>query len=311
MMAVETAGYSTNGYVATLGIDVEDWYHAENVQPACPRSMWHRCESRVEASVGRLLDILEEAGTKATFFVLGCLAERYPQTLIERIAGAGHELASHGYNHHLLSSLSDAEFREDAYRSKALLEDIAGRAVWGYRAPSFSIHLRALDILSELGYVYDSSLNPVWASSRYGKVCDSRLEKSGALYRVGDLYEVPMSRFELLGVVPVPFSGGGYFRLFPWPLWKMGVRRILREHGFYNFYLHPWEIDPGFPKVREIGFLSRFRHHVNLEKTEGRFRSLLREVRFRPVSEALPEEVLATPRRGKSENLESVACPVG
>lgn len=300
-MAVQTAGHSTNGYLATLGIDVEDWYHAENVQPAHPRATWDQCESRVEASVERLLGILEETGTKATFFILGCLAERYPRTLVERIAQAGHEVASHGYSHHLLSSLSDSEFREDAYRSKALLEEITGRPVWGYRAPSFSIHLRALDILSELGYVYDSSLNRVWASSRYGKVGDSHLEQVGRIYRVKNLYEVPMSRLRLFGVVPVPLSGGGYFRFFPWPVWQMGVHRILRQEGFYNFYLHPWEMDPGFPKVQNISFLNCFRHHVNLDKTEGRFRALLGTVKFNPVSQALPEEarVLRTPGGGQ------------
>ncbi|HNY28040.1 MAG TPA: DUF3473 domain-containing protein [Candidatus Sumerlaeota bacterium] len=296
-MAVQTAGHSTNGYLATLGIDVEDWYHAENVQPAHPRATWDQCESRVEASVERLLGILEETGTKATFFILGCLAERYPRTLVERIAQAGHEVASHGYSHHLLSSLSDSEFREDAYRSKALLEEITGRPVWGYRAPSFSIHLRALEILSELGYVYDSSLNRVWASSRYGKVGDSHLEKAGRIFRVKNLYEVPMSRLRLLGVIPVPLSGGGYFRFFPWPVWQMGVRRILRREGFYNFYLHPWEMDPGFPKVHNISPLNRFRHHVNLDKTAGRFRALLGALKFSPVSQALPEEarILRTP----------------
>jgi len=288
-MVALTAGYSMNGYVATLGIDVEDWYHAENVQPACPRATWEQCESRVEASVGRLLEILDETDTKATFFVLGCLAEKYPGTLVERIAHAGHELGSHGYSHHLLSRLSDAEFQEDAYRSKAVVEDITGRPVLGYRAPSFSIHLRALEILSELGYIYDSSLNRVWASSRYGRICASKMKKTGRIYRVGDLYEVPMSRLKLFGVVPVPLSGGGYFRLFPWPVWRLGVRRILSQQGFYNFYLHPWEIDPGFPKVRNISLLNRFRHHVNLDKTEGRFRALLETIKFRPVSQALPE----------------------
>lgn len=277
-------------YLATLGIDVEDWYHAENLQGVYPRAAWPQCESRIERNVDRLLTILQEAGTKATFFILGEVARRFPETVVRRIAEQGHELGSHSYSHRLLCSLSDEVFREDAYRSKSLIEDISGQAVLGYRAPNFSIRPSALPILVELGYVYDSSLNPVRISSRYGKLEWRDSVAVGPIRRFGSLYEIPLSRHRVLGL-PVPLSGGGYFRLCPYRLWRGGVKAILASRGFYNFYLHPWEIDRDVPQSKGLRFDLRFRHYYNLHKTKRRLEWLLRDISFVPLCRALPAPV--------------------
>jgi polysaccharide deacetylase family protein (PEP-CTERM system associated) len=277
-------------YMATLGIDVEDWYHAENLQGICPRTVWPQCESRVERNVDRLLTILEETGTTATFFILGEVAKRFPSTVVRKIAKGGHELGSHGYSHRPLYSLSDEVFRADAQRSKSLIEDVSGQAVLGYRAPNFSIRASVLPILGELGYVYDSSLNPVRISSRYGKLEWHTPVAVGHILRFDSIYEIHMSRHRVLGL-SVPLSGGGYFRLCPYFIWRCGVKAILASRRFYNFYLHPWEIDRDVPRFKGLRFDLRFRHYHNLHKTEARLRWLLRDISFVPLCRALPSTV--------------------
>jgi polysaccharide deacetylase family protein (PEP-CTERM system associated) len=207
--------------------------------------------------------------------------------VVRKIARGGHELGSHGYAHRLLYSLSDEVFRADARRSKSLIEDVSGQAVLGYRAPSFSIRASVLPILGELGYVYDSSLNPVRISSRYGKLEWPAPTTVGPILRFDGLYEIPMSRHRVLGLF-IPLSGGGYFRLCPYSLWRRGVKAILASTRFYNFYLHPWEIDRDVPRLQGLRFDLRFRHYHNLHKTEARLGRLLRDVSFVPLCWALP-----------------------
>lgn len=280
----------SHDYLATLGIDVEDWYHAENLQGVYPRTVWPQCESHIERNVDRLLAILQEANTKATFFILGEVAKRFPNTVVRRIAKEGHELGSHSYSHRLLSSLSDEVFREDAHRSKSLIEGISGQAVLGYRAPNFSIRSSVLPILGELGYVYDSSLNPVRISSRYGKLEWRAPATVGPVLQFDSIYEIPLSGHQVLGL-SLPLSGGGYFRLCPYLLWHSGVKAILAARRFYNFYLHPWEIDRDIPRRKGLRLDLRFRHYYNLDKTEERFGWLLRDISFAPLCTALPAPV--------------------
>lgn len=259
-----------------LTVDVEDWFQVENFKAYIPRSAWPACELRVEENTHRILDILDEAGEKvgATFFILGWLAKRLPG-LVREIARRGHEVASHGYHHNLCTSESPAVLESDLRDSKALLEDIIAGPVDGYRAPSFSVSDEVLDTLERCGYRYDSSFNSFGMNKRYGKIRLDAAQKRGvAFQREGGLWELPLSNLTV-GQRTVPMSGGGYFRLYPFPLFRGGVRRVLDAEGAYLFYMHPWEVDPGQPRVRQASALSRFRHYLNLGKTGGRLSTLL------------------------------------
>jgi polysaccharide deacetylase family protein (PEP-CTERM system associated) len=234
-----------------------------------------------------ILDLLAERSIRGTFFVLGWIAERHP-ALVRQIAAAGHEIASHGYSHQLIYAQSREDFCEETVRSKCLLEDLSGQAVIGYRAASFSITRRslwALDVLAELGFRYDSSIFPI-RHDRYGIPGASPDPGPVTAPSGATLIEFPMSAARFLGI-KVPVSGGGYFRLLPYALTRHGLRQIndSRDQPF-TFYLHPWEIDPGQPRV-EVGWLSRFRHYTNLDRCEGRLRRLLGEFRFAPMCEVL------------------------
>ena len=269
-----------------MTIDVEDYFHVSAFDGVVPRSDWATLECRVERNTDRLLAIFDEAGVKATFFVLGWVAERYPE-LISRIAAAGHELASHGYAHRLVYDLTPAMFRDDIRRSKEVLEGATGTAVQGYRAPSYSITPRslwALDILIEEGFTYDASIFPIH-HDRYGIPVSARYP-----YRLhrgpGELIEVPGSTVQW-GPVNMPIAGGGYFRIFPFAWTAWGIRRINRaERRAAIFYLHPWEIDPDQPRL-PCGLLTRFRHYRNLDITERRLRRLLAEFEFGPMQSVL------------------------
>jgi polysaccharide deacetylase family protein (PEP-CTERM system associated) len=215
-------------------------------------------------------------GIKATFFILGWIAERMPR-LVREIHAMGHEVASHGYNHELTGNLGPKDLKKDIEHSKNLLEDIIGNPVYGYRAPSFSISADMLKIVEDCGYLYDSSFNSFSANSRYGKVDFAGNGKTGIAKRLSDcFYELPISNIEWAGMV-VPAGGGGYFRLYPLTLFSLGVRALLRKHGAYMFYMHPWEIDPHQPRVSEASSLSRFRHYVNLERTMDKLRRFIGE----------------------------------
>lgn len=277
------SGNGASSPPAVLSVDVEDWFHVENLRSEIPRETWGARQLRVERNVERMLELMSDAGgVRATFFVLGWVAERCP-SLVRRIADAGHEVASHGYGHELLGSLTPRSFAHDLRRSKTLLEDLASAPVVGYRAPSFSIVEWAIPVLRESGFLYDSSVFPTVGHGRYGKLAAVRA--GDALVELEDgFFEVPVSCLTV-GPVGLPWGGGGYFRLLPYPVFRRGVGLIRSRHRPFVFYIHPWEIDPGQPRVSGLPFSYRFRHYVGLERCEARFDALLRELRWTTASE--------------------------
>lgn len=272
-----------------LTVDVEDYFHVAALASSIPRDTWTSRESRVVANTHKLLSLFEQVEVRGTFFVLGWVAERYPE-LIREIAAGGHEIACHGFSHRLVYEQSPEEFREETLRSKNLLEDITGSRVLGYRAASYSVvreSLWALDILVQLGFTYDSSIFPVH-HDRYGipdaERAPHRLSTPGGKMIV----EWPLATASILGL-RLPVAGGGYFRLLPYWLSHWGLASInRRELRPFIFYLHPWEIDPGQPRV-PASWLSRFRHYTNLEKCEERLRRLLGEFRFGTAKDSLAQ----------------------
>lgn len=267
-----------------LTVDVEEYFQVSAFEDCVARAEWERLESRVCRSTERLLEMFEEADARATFFVLGWVAERYPG-LVRQIVRAGHELASHGYAHGLVYAASVADFREDVRRARGVLEAAGGVAVRGYRAPSFSITRRslwALDVLVEEGYSYDASIYPI-RHDRYG-IPDWPRDAGPLLRGGGVLWEVPGSTIRL-GGMNLPIGGGGYFRLLPYAWTRNGIRRRnQQEKAPAVFYLHPWECDPDQPRLPG-SLLSRVRHYRNLSKTESRLQRLLAEFRFAPICE--------------------------
>jgi polysaccharide deacetylase family protein (PEP-CTERM system associated) len=272
--------------VNAMTVDVEDYFQVSAFEGFAPRYRWDGFESRVCQNTDRLLALFHEAGVSATFFVLGWVAERHP-SLVQRIVAAGHEIASHGYAHRLVYDLTRAVFRDDVRRSKDLLEAASGVQVYGYRAPSFSVTPRslwALDVLIEEGFGYDASIFPIH-HDRYGIPLSPRqpyvLEREQ-----GTLIEAPGSAVRF-GPVNLPVGGGGYFRLLPYGWTRWGISRInARERRPVIFYLHPWEIDPGQPRLPS-GWLSRLRHYRNLDQTERRLRRLLAEFKFGTMRQIL------------------------
>jgi polysaccharide deacetylase family protein (PEP-CTERM system associated) len=228
----------------------------------------------VERNVERSLELFAEAGAQATFFTLGWVAERYPR-LVRRIAEAGHEVASHGFGHERATDLGAEQFLHDIRRAKAILEDLTGTEVHGYRAPSFSVGSRnpwAFDCIAEAGYRYSSSVYPV-RHDHYGMPDAPRFA-----YRSREiLLEIPITTARLLRR-NVPAGGGGYFRLFPYAFSRALIRHVNRsERKAAVFYFHPWELDPEQPRVAAAGPKARFRHYLNLHRTESRLRRLLRD----------------------------------
>ena len=256
--------------------DVEDYFQVSAFAPYIDRASWPTRECRVEANMDRILALFERNGVRATFFTLGWIAERYPN-VVKRIVAGGHELASHGYGHLRASDQTRAEFDNDIRSSKALLEDIGGQEVLGYRAPSFSIgrdNLWALDALLEAGYRYSSSIYPV-VHDHYGMPEAPRF----AFYPNGTdgLLEIPITTVQMMGR-NLPAGGGGYFRLLPYALsrWMMAkVNQDDRQPAL--FYFHPWEVDPGQPRPEGIGAKSRFRHYINIGRMESRIEALARD----------------------------------
>jgi len=271
-MSHQPAAPSTPAMKNAMTIDVEDYFQVSALAPYISRGDWDRLHCRAPANVERILAFLAEADVKATFFTLGWIAERHPQLVRDIVAG-GHELASHGYGHERASDMSPTAFSDDVRRAKALLEDLGGVEVRGYRAPSFSIgtgNLWAFDVLAEAGYRYSSSVYPI-QHDHYGMPDAPRWAHA---VRAG-LLEVPVTT-NRFGSRNLPSSGGGYFRLLPYGVSRWLIQRVNeREQQAAVFYFHPWEIDPEQPRVRGIDAKSRFRHYVNLKHTEGRIRRLL------------------------------------
>lgn len=280
-----------------LTIDVEDWFQVAAFFPHVPRSSWAGRESRVVANTGRLLDLLAERQMRATFFVLGWVAEREP-ALVRRIAAAGHEVACHGYSHEFVYRQSPEVFRAETVRAKSHLEDLLGIAIDGYRASTYSItrqSLWALDILLELGFRYDSSLFPV-RHPQYGIPGAPRFPGFFPTPKGGSILEFPLSTARL-GSLSLPVAGGGYFRLLPYAYTKAGLRSInRRENEPFIFYLHPWEIDPGQPRVADAGFSARLRHYTNLDRCEARLKKLFADFSFTTVRDVLLTKGLLAPR---------------
>lgn len=273
-----------------LTIDVEDYYHVSAFESIVRQEDWPRFESRVERNTMNVLGILSDYDIKATFFVLAWVADRFPQ-LVRNIQKEGHEIACHGYWHKLIYQYPRDFFRDDIRKAKAVLEEISGVEVVGYRAPSYSIvedTLWALDVLLEEGFEYDSSIFPI-RHDRYGMPDSARfpyvINRSG----YGRIKEFPLSTVRFLGV-NFPVAGGGYFRLLPYRFTRWALNRINKAEGKpFIFYFHPWEIDPDQPRLK-AGSISRFRHYINLNKTEGRLKKLLGDFRFTPVKNILAGE---------------------
>lgn len=279
----------TPGIVNAMTVDVEDYFQVSAFEACVSRDRWDGFESRVCRNTDRLLQMFDEAGVTATFFVLGWVAERYPD-LVRRIAAAGHEIASHSYAHRLAYELTPAEFREDLRRAKGVLEDAGGVPVRGYRAPSYSVTARSMWVIDELidgGYLYDSSIYPIH-HDRYG-IPDAprhlhRIDRSNR----GGIWELPGSTVRCLSQ-NLPIGGGGYFRILPYAWTRFGIRRVNTvEQRPVVFYLHPWEIDPAQPRI-DAPAVSRFRHYYNLGATESRLKRLLSEFRFGPAIDLLSE----------------------
>ena len=269
-----------------LTIDVEDYFHVSAFAKSINHTDWDNHPLRVEKNTQQLLDLFDEVQVKATFFVLGWVADRN-RGLVKEIAERGHEVACHGYSHQLIYNQTPAVFREETIRSKALLEEIVQMPVLGYRAASYSItrnSLWALDILAEAGFIYDSSIFPV-RHDRYGMPDAKEVPHVLKTPQGHSLVEFPLSTAKVFNH-KFPVAGGGYFRLYPYALTKAGLGQINRRQQPFIFYLHPWEIDPEQPRV-EAGWFSRFRHYNNLDKCESRLRRLLLDFEFGTARDVL------------------------
>lgn len=306
---------ATDAKYFLITIDVEDWFQVENFKPFIQFSSWKSQSLRVEKNIHRLLDLFDSAGTarqslqrhtrkpvaiKATFFVLGWLAKRLPH-LIREMHARGHEIASHGSDHDLPNRLEMDKLKNDLTVSRKGLEDITGFPVRGYRAPSFAINDRVLKIIEECGYGYDSSYNSFGLHRRYGRISVNGLEHYRIGYKLSEnFYELPISNIDV--DIPfgkmlsrsnrgsesgrhlvLPLGGGGYFRLLPYAISRLGIKHKLKEDAAFVFYMHPWEIDPEQPKVTVAPLQYRFRHYINLNSTYEKLRRMImdfRSVRF-------------------------------
>ena len=278
--------------VNAMTVDVEDYFHASAFDRVVSRSSWAARDSRVAKNTGTLLEFFDRAGIHGTFFVLGWVAERYPQ-LVRDIAAGGHEIASHGFHHQLIYLLTPDQFREDVRRAKATIEDAAGCIVRGYRAPSFSIvrgSLWALDVLLEEGHSYDASIFPI-RHHRYG-IADAPRHAHRIDTPAGSIVEVPSSTVRL-GRHNLPIAGGGYFRLLPYAWTRWGMTRVNAAGEPAVFFIHPWEIDANQPRL-PVGGLTAMRHYHGLDKTLDRLETLCHEFAFDTVSAMLAARPVAS-----------------
>jgi len=256
-----------------LTVDVEEYFQVAAFERTIAREQWEHSDSRVEYSTNRVLDLFAAKGVQGTFFVLGWIAERHPG-LVHRIVAEGHELASHGYDHTRIHQFTAEQFRADVIQTKAILEEIGGVQVSGYRAPSYSINgknLWALDVLQETGHVYSSSIYPI-LHDLYGMPEAPRFPFR---FRPDGILEIPVTTVSLAGR-NFPCGGGGYFRLLPYPVFKWALQRVNeidKRSGL--FYFHPWEVDPQQPRVDNAPLTSRFRHYLNLDSMHDRLSRLI------------------------------------
>jgi polysaccharide deacetylase family protein (PEP-CTERM system associated) len=261
-----------------MSVDVEDYFQVSALEPHFGRQGWDSVPCRIEANLDRALGLFDDVDVKATFFTLGWIAERYPSA-IRRIIDAGHELASHGYEHIRATNQSRADFREDVRRTKSLLEDIGGAPVLGYRAASWSIgaeNIWALDELEAAGHRYSSSIFPI-RHDLYGMPGAMRFPFR---HKTSGILEIPATTVTVAGHV-FPCAGGGWFRLIPYPMFRWAVRRVnTKDRSAALFYFHPWELDPGQPRPAGLRPKTRIRHYLNLDRMAHRLRRLLRDFRW-------------------------------
>ncbi len=270
-----------------FSVDVEDYFHVSAFAKDISREQWPTLPSRVVQNTHRILDLLDEYNQCATFFVLGWVAERH-KDLVREISARNHEVACHGYSHQLIFNQSRQTFRQETETAKMLLEDTVQKNVLGYRAASFSIteaSMWAIDVLAELGFRYDSSVYPV-RHDVYGMKDTPVNPYSISGPAGGSVIEFPLSTTPLFGL-NVPASGGGYFRLFPYPFSRYLIQRVQKADRPYVFYMHPWEIDRNQPRIRSHSLLSRFRHYNNIHRCEQRVRRLLSDNQFNTMADVL------------------------
>ena len=273
-----------------MSVDVEEWFQVQAFRTAIGAADWDVLPWRIEATAERVLEIFARSGVRATFFTLGWIAARHP-ALVRRIVDAGHELASHGSDHGLVHELGEAGFRADVRRAKRVLEDAGGTAVAGYRAPTFSITAGrtpwAHAVLADEGYGYSSSVFPI----RHDLYGAPGAPRGPHRPDPGGVVELPMSTVSAFGRI-LPCSGGGWFRLAPYPVFRAGLRRINAVEGRSGiFYFHPWELDAGQPRVRRAPRLSRFRHYSRLGSMAGRLERLLQDFAWGRVDEVFADRI--------------------
>lgn len=279
-----------------LSVDVEDWFQVGAFETVIDRKDWDSLDCRVEHNCQQILALFEDAGVKGTFFTLGWVAQRYP-AMMRRIAGAGHEIASHGWDHERVFALGHTAFAADIDRARKVLEDVTGQKVTGYRAPSFSIDARtpwAHEVLAEQGYAYSSSVAPI-VHDHYGWREAPRFAfrpVEGA-----DLIEIPVTTAEVAGR-RMAAGGGGFFRLLPYPVSRWAIRQVnLRDGRPAVFYFHPWEIDPDQPRPASAPLKSRLRHYTNLDVMAAKLSRLVHEFRWGRMDEVATIEAARTPAR--------------
>ena len=270
-----------------LSFDVEDWFQVENLREKFQPQTWYKCELRVESNTRKILDLLDKHNVKATFFVLGWIAERKP-ALVKEIHSRGHEIASHGYGHIISYELSREEIYEDIKKGKELLESITGDKVVGYRAPNFSVTQDVIDALTTLGFEYDSSYHPFSKNKRYGQL---DVDERGIFKLNESLTEIPMSVWKNK-FFELSIAGGGYFRLYPYSFFRTLASSYLKKNDYMIMYFHPWEFDPEQPRVKDVKFSYRFRHYVGLGTTLLKLDKLILEslekgTSFRKISNLL------------------------
>ena len=272
-----------------FSVDVEDYYHVSAFNEVIKPEDWVNYKSRLIPNILTILELLERHSVKATFFVLGWVAEKFPDS-ISLIHNYGHEIASHSYSHRLVYKLTPEQFREDTYKSKSILEDITGEAVIGYRAPSFSItpdSQWAWEILQELGFKYSSSVFPI-SHDRYGFLRVPRVLFNVNMRFGAQLKELPMSTIKVFGR-NFPVAGGGYLRLFPYWFTSRAIRQLNNGNIPAVVYVHPWELDPYQPRVK-CNLKSKFRHYTNLHTTASKLKALLSEFKFTRIEDYITSD---------------------
>ncbi len=272
-----------------LSVDVEDWFHVSLFRRHVKRSHWDDLESTVAPNVCRILNLFAKYDVRATFFILGWVAERYPEIVLA-IKEQGHEIASHGYGHQVVFEQTPTEFYDDVKRSIEILENIGGAPVKGYRAPSYSItraSLWAWEKLVKLGITYDSSVFPI-KHDLYGVADAPRFPFKVTVAGEGELTEFPITTVKYFGR-NIPMAGGGYLRLYPFWFFKRSIQKLNNEGKPAVIYFHPWEVDPQIPRIN-VGKLKHLRHYGNLALMEDRIVGLLESFRFGTVQEVLAQE---------------------